>query len=255
MRLSGVLLFVLAALTVPPATSLAAAVAEPSGAALTAPPSAAETPDSALAASHRPWSPADAAPGPSTRADAGFHGVWILDPIRLHLSRGGFAEGALGGVDRARGAVLLVEPDASLWVDLSLLSAVSLLGASRPQRDGFGDLLPEPLPRSDPAAVRYVLRPTWRSHVGVLLSTLLPGTGQFIQEENRRVGWIFLAAWTFVVAAGVLALVSPAWPPTQERATIAATFFGVGLAFNVTAAIHAFQQGRRRVPVPRRVGR
>lgn len=232
------LLALLALLGLLPATSLAS------------PAQDADTPDSAPAASHRLWSPSTAPLGPRSRSDATFHGLWVLDPIRLHLDRGGFADGALGGVDRTRGAVLLFQPGASLWVDLSLLSAVTPLGRTRVERDGFGDLMPEPRPRSDPSAVRYALRPTWRSHVGVLLSVLVPGTGQFIQEENRRVGWVFLAAWTFVTSAGVLALVTPSLPPTQERATIAATFFGVGLAFNVTAAIHAFQQGRRRVPVP-----
>jgi hypothetical protein len=200
----------------------------------------------------RPWQPADAAAGEGTAPDASFHGLLPLDPVRLHLDRGGFAEGALGGVDRERGVVVLLEPGRALEVGLELISAVTALRPDAARRDEAGALRPEPVPASSPSQVRYAVRPTWRSHLGLALSFVVPGTGQFIQEENRRVGWIFLSAWTFVVSAGVLALVVPSPPPTEERIAIAASFFAVGVGFNVTAAIHAFQQGRRRVPVPAR---
>ncbi len=232
------LILLLALVTAPLPRSAVAAPIAPEPTALDAPADAA-----------RPWNPPAAASTDATRAEASFHGLHPLDLIRLHLRLGGFAEGALGGVDRDRGVMVLLEPGFALEVDLDLLAAVTPLGAARAERDEGGALLPEPRHRMDPRAVRYALRPTWRSHVGVVLSALLPGTGQFIQEDNRRVGWIFMTAWTFVVTAGVLALVVPSFPPTEERIAVAASFFGVGLGFNITAAIHAFQQGRRRVPI------
>lgn len=208
----------------------------------------APAPPEASADAARTWSPQGGARTAATRTHVRFHGLLPTEPIRLHLTLGGFTEGVLGGVDRDRGAVLLLDPS-PLWVELSLVGAVTPLGGVRPTHDRLGALLPEPVPADDPTAVRYRLRPTWRSHLGVLLSALLPGTGQFIQEDNRRVGWVFLSAWSFVVAAGALALAVPPHPVSQERGIIAASFFGIGAGFNVVAAIHAFQQGRRRVPV------
>jgi hypothetical protein len=209
-----------------------------------------EVAEDAPADQYRPWTPLTPSLTASARSESGFHGLFALDPVRLHLIRGGHADGPLGGVDPDKGAVLLLQPLAPVWIDLTLLTSVTPLRFDRPQRDEAGALLPEPLPSSDPVGARMALRPTWRSHLGVLLSALLPGTGQFIQEDNRRVGWVFLAAWSFVVSAGVLALSVPPQPAGPDRIAAATTFFAVGAGFNITAAIHAFRQGRRRVVVP-----
>ena len=154
---------------------------------------------------------------------------------------------ASGPADTAR----TIDRTGSVAIDFSLILTVTPLGLPRDPRGAEGELLSEPEIDADPA-VRWVLRPTWRSHLGATLSALVPGTGQFIQKEERWLGGVFLGTWSFLVASAMLALFAPSDQPTQVRSGLAVGFLGVAGGFNVLSAVHAHRAGRERTREVRR---
>lgn|GEM_PF-1750797 len=213
---------------------------------VTAAAAAEEAPEDAAALG--PWLPGDGQRGDDTRDAAEWGGLGYLAPVRLHLDRGGFVEGAFGGVRNwvDGGEILLVLPGKAFRVELSLIDAVTPLGAL--QRLDTGDLSPA-LPLQDGLAARTVLKPTWRSHAGVALSFVIPGLGQWIQESEREMGFMFLGLTSFFVAAGTLSLYAPSRQSETERRVLGGMFYGFAVTTEIGAAIHAFQAGRRPVEV------
>ena len=167
-----------------------------------------------------------------------------LFPLRLHLTRGGHVEGALGGVDFVRGELLLVRPKASLRVDLSLVDAVTPLGNLPPF--GSAEARAAPPGMLTEEHVEFRLRPTWRSGLGLALSFVLPGAGQWIQKERPELGFLFLGGAAFFVASGLLALYGPSSYGLQQRATFGGLLFGLAGTVAIVAGAHAFQAGRER---------
>lgn len=193
------------------------------------------------------WQPSDGERSEETRAGPSFDGMAYLFPLRLHLSRGGSLAGGLGGVDVSGGRLLLVLARESLLVDFGLVVGVTPL-ADLPGDEVLRGAPPPPL--VDAVPVKYRWRPTWRSHLGVLLSFVLPGAGQFIQKKDRELGFLVMAGVASSVATGLLALYAPSSYGARSRATIGGLLFGLGGTVAVGGAIHAYQTGRERRPVP-----
>ena len=182
-------------------------------------------------------------------AGPAFAGMGYLFPLRLHLTRGGSVEGTLGGVDVDGGRLLLMLSRGELLVDFRLVRTVTPL-APLLRGDGPGGLVAPPILKNA-RSVRYRWKPTWRSHLGVALSFLVPGLGQFIQTRDRHVGILVLSGALSSVAVGLLALYGPSTYGPQARRGVAGVFFGLGGAVAVGGAIHAFRTGRERVAVHR----
>lgn len=194
------------------------------------------------------WLPQDGGRSGETLKGASFDGMGYLFPLRLHLSRGGFIDGGLGGVDEDSGAMLLLLSRGELLVDFHLIDAVTPL-ASRAEQ------LPELIEAGPPkivagAPVRYAWRPTWRSHAGVVLSFLAPGAGQFIQKKEREVGFLILGGVLSSVGLGLLALYGPSSYSPEARRAVAGVLFGVGGTVAIGGAVHAYGAGRERVALP-----
>jgi hypothetical protein len=193
------------------------------------------------------WAPDDGRRSSLTRTPPTFEGMAYLFPLRLHLIRGGYLDGTMGGVDRDRGELLLVLPTATLEIDLGLIDAVTPLGIL--PAPGSEEAA-EPAPAMLTAVhTEYRLRPTWRSGLGLALSFLLPGTGQFIQEDRKDLGFLFLGGAGFFVAGGLLALFAPSAYGPNGRVAVSSVMFGLAGTVAIGAGVHAWQAGRRRVPV------
>ncbi len=173
-----------------------------------------------------------------TREGARFEGLIYLHPVRLHLSLGGHVEGSYGGVDSETEEVLLVLPRSRFRIAFPLIGAVTPLG---------------PVDLIDDVEVREILdrkhtetrlMPTWRSHVGLALSFLAPGTGQFIQKKDPELGFLFMGLEIFMAAGAILAAFAAPSLELQDRIGITAGFATVGVGISITAAVHAFQTGR-----------
>lgn len=200
------------------------------------------------------WLPGPGVPTAWRGAPAsGFDGIEYLSKVRLHLRLGGFVDGGFGGArfEPTGGEVKLVLLGRTLEIDLALVDGVSPLSA--PSRVVDGVPLPA-LPLSRELSVRYELRPTWRSHLGVGLSALLPGAGMFIQESEREFGFLYLGLGAFFASSGVFALVGPSQQAVSQRRALSGVLFGFGVGNSVISAIHAFQSGRRPTPVGPRAG-
>lgn len=196
------------------------------------------------------WEPE---PGPSAplafSTEPAFAGMGYLFPLRLDLTRGGTVAGTMGGIDADGGQLLLLLSRGDLLVDFRLIRKVTPL-APLLRGDGPGGLVAPPILKNN-LSVRYRWRPTWRSHLGVALSFLVPGLGQFIQTQDRHVGFIVLSGALSAVAIGLLALYGPSSYGPQARRGIAGVFFGLGGSVALGGAIHAYRAGRERVPVHR----
>jgi hypothetical protein len=194
------------------------------------------------------WLPESAPLVSSSRIGPVFDGMGYLFPLRLHLSRGGYIDGGLGGVDEGAGRLLLLLSRGQLLVDFHLIVGVTPLAdlglqASARVEDG-------PPILNDDLPLQYRWVPTWRSHLGVLLSFLLPGAGQFIQTTERQVGFLVMAGVLSSVAVGLLALYGPSSYGPESRKAIAGLFFGLGGTVAFGGAVHAYRTGRERRPVP-----
>jgi hypothetical protein len=180
------------------------------------------------------------------RQGPAFSGMGYLFPLRLHLSRGGTIDGGMGGVDQDGGLLLLLLSQGDLLVDFRLIVGVTPL-ARLGVDDGSAEGSPAPPPLRDNLPVKFRWRPTWRSHLGVVLSFLLPGLGQFIQTRDQEAGLLVLSGVLSSVAVGLLALYGPSDYGPQARRGIAGVFFGLGGAVALGGAIHAYRIGRERV--------
>jgi hypothetical protein len=194
------------------------------------------------------WQPEAPPHTASTRVGPSFDGLGYLFPIRLHLNRGGYIDGGMGGVDAGGGRLLLLLSRGDLLIDYELVVAVTPLADVDAQAELLATAGPPPLRDGIPQKYRWV--PTWRSHLGVLLSFLLPGAGQFIQTQNRGVGFLVMTGVLSSVAVGLLALYGPSSYGPEARRGIAGVFFGLAGGVAIGGAVNAYQSGRERRPVP-----
>ena len=175
-----------------------------------------------------------------------FAGMGYLFPLRLTLVYGGVLDGALGGVNGASHELLLIRPQRSFRIHFRLISSVeSLASLLPPSADGLRP--PAPAIQAKPLQLRWT--PTWRSHLGAVMSFVLPGTGQFIQEDERALGVLFLLSDLFFVSASVLALFAPSELAPHQRRFVGGTFAGLALTTSFVSSIHAFRAGRVRSQV------
>ncbi|MBJ96300.1 MAG: hypothetical protein CMP23_17700 [Rickettsiales bacterium] len=187
-------------------------------------------------------------PGGSTAAvkagvdESSFAGIGLRFPLRLRLAYGGLLEGALGGLDRHASELLLIRPQRSLRVHFKLIASVESLVPLLPA-DENGRLPPAPsVARSDALELKW--RPTWRSHLGAVMSFVVPGTGQFLHRDERALGVLFLVSDLFFVGAGLLAFFGPSELNSSQRRGVGGTFLGLALTTSVLSSVHAFQAGR-----------
>lgn len=193
------------------------------------------------------WTPDGGERTAVTRSPAAFEGLEYLTAIRLHLILGGYIEGGLGGVDLDTGDLLLVLPRSSLSIELGLVEAVTPLG--RLPEPGSPEAAAPPPLMVTREHVEYRMRPSWRSGAGLALSFVLPGAGQWIQEERRELGFVFLAGAALFVGSGLLALYGPTSYTEQQRRTVGALMFGFAGSVSIFAGVHAYSAGLRRRPV------
>jgi len=193
------------------------------------------------------WAPDDGERTAETRTPPAFEGMSYLFPLRLHLTRGGHIDGAMGGYDPDTGEFLLLLPTTTLQLSVSLVDAVTPLGGL-PEPDSDAASEPAP-PMLSTLHTEYKMRPTWRSGLGLGLSFVMPGLGQFLQEDRKELGFLFLGGAAFFVAGGLLALLAPSsYPPTARRA-IGGIMFGFAGTVAIGAGAHAWTSGKRRVEV------
>jgi len=203
---------------------------------------------SGLALADDGWLPDGGDQSEETRSPPSFDGMAWLFPLRLHLSRGGHVDGGMGGLDSETGELLLILPREAFRVHLSLVEAVTPLGILPRAVQG---VLPGPPPLLDQHS-RYELRPTWRSRLGVVLSILMPGTGQWIQKKDQELGFLFFGSYLFLVGGAVLALLAPSGHSPIQRRVTAGVLFGLAGTVTISSGAHAWVTGRERVEV--RVG-
>lgn len=194
------------------------------------------------------WEPDDGERSEQTRPGPDFLGMGFLFPLRLHLSRGGYVDGQIAGADDDGGELmLLVGPGRRLRIDYHLVTGVTPLGELPDADSALVDQRPPALASLD---VVYRRRPTWRSGLGFALNLLAPGTGHFIQRQERSLGFLFLGLDVFFLAAGSLAAFAPSRLSDRERVFFGAVFFALDGFTRGTAAGHAFNLGRERTAVP-----
>lgn len=193
------------------------------------------------------WDPDVGERSEQTRTPPRFEGMEYLFPLRLHFVRGGHLDGGLGGYDPATGQLLLVLKTATLEISTSLVDAVTPLGRLPPDGTDAATASAPPMLTRD--HVEYKLRPTWRSGLGLGLSFLLPGLGQFVQEDRKELGFLFLGGAAFFVAGGLLALFAPSSYPPRGRAAVSGVMFGLAGTVAIGAGVQAWGAGKRRVEV------
>ncbi len=189
------------------------------------------------AADERVWEPAAGERTDDTREGPRFEGLIYMHPMRVHLARGGHVEGTFGGVDADTGEVLLVLPRTRFRIDFRLIDAVTPLAGILDDSTEVKDIL-------DRRHVERRLMPTWRSHAGLALSFLAPGVGQFIQEEDPELGFLFMGLEIFMAAGALLAAFAAPSLEQPDRIGITAGFTTIGVAVAITAGVHAFRTGR-----------
>ena len=178
---------------------------------------------------------------------ADFRGMGYMFPLRLKLVYGGAVEGRLGGVDPAAREVLLVRTRRSFRVHFSLIDSVIPLATLLPEDELGKRPDPPPISAQQPLELRW--RPTWRSHLGAVMSFILPGTGQFIQKDQVGVGVLFLVSDVFFVTAAVLAFVGPSQMGPSARRSVGGTFVALALSTSILSSVHAFRAGRTQTRV------
>jgi len=171
-----------------------------------------------------------------------------LFPLRLTLVYGGGLEGSFGGVDSGEGEMLLLRPQRSVRIRFRLIESVEPL-AQLLAADVTG-LRPPALP-IEKQTLQLKWKPTWRSHLGAVMSFVLPGTGQFIQKDERAIGVLFLVSDLFFLTASVLAFVGPNQLQPAHRRLVGGTFAGLALTTSILSSVHAFRAGRVPAAVPR----
>ena len=194
------------------------------------------------------WIPGPGERSAETRTGPDFTGMRFLFPLRLHLSRGGFLEGQIAGADELGGELLLVtSPGFQLRVDYDLVTAVTPLAPLPPAGTAAASARPPGLASVE---VVYRRKPTWRSGLGLVLNLIAPGTGHFIQKDEKALGLLFLGMDLFFLAAGSLAAFAPSRLGNTERAYFSVVFFSFDALTRGIGAAHAFNVGRERRPVP-----
>jgi len=174
----------------------------------------------------------------------------FLFPVRLHLTRGGYIDGKLAGVDSESEEFMLMLPRTQFRVSNSVVRAVTPR-SKLPEPGSVGaERQPPPLVSAETV---YKLKPTWRSGLGLALNALAPGTGSFIQREDKSLGLLFLGMDLFFLTAGSLAAFAPSNLSTRERAFFGGIFFAFDGLTRAVAATQAFSAGRERTLVPVRV--
>jgi|GEM_PF-4766384 len=169
-----------------------------------------------------------------------FDGMSYRFPLRLILLYGGSLEGALGGVDSAANELLLMRPQRSVRVHFKLIDKIEPL-APLLTADALG--VRPPAPSVAGSALKLKWKPTWRSHLGAVMSFVLPGTGQFIQRDERAIGVLFLASDLFFLTASMLAFFGPSQLAPSHRKIVGGTFAGLALTTSLLSSIHAFKAG------------
>jgi len=198
-------------------------------------------------ASAAEWLPGDGEQTEETRSGPDFRGMGFLFPLRLHLVRGGHLDGQIAGADEEGGELLFIpRPGYRLFIVYHLVTGVTPLGELPQPGSALADQRPPELATVD---VVYRRRPTWRSGLGLALNLIAPGTGHFIQKDEKALGFLFLGLDAFFLAAGSLAAFAPSRLSDRERVFFGAVFFGVDLFTRGTAAGHAFEVGREREAV------
>ncbi len=180
-----------------------------------------------------------ATPGVQDREDPDlrpFCGVPAGSELLIVLRAGGQLRGRYEGVALETGDLVLRVDGQEQRVSIRLVSQASIVRASSGPPaamttegpDGCGIVRPAGL--KDPG--RYAWRPTWRSHLGVLLSIVAPGAGQFIQTHEQASGFVFLATEAFLLTSSMLAFFGPSnMSESQNRS--------FGIVFLVSTAVVA----------------
>jgi hypothetical protein len=75
------------------------------------------------------------------------------------------------------------------------------------------------------------------------MSFVLPGTGQFIQRDERAIGVLFLASDLFFLTASMLAFFGPSQLAPSHRKIVGGTFVGLALTTSLLSSVHAFKAG------------
>lgn len=170
-----------------------------------------------------------------------FVGMGYRFPLRLTLLYGGSLEGALGGVDSGSKELLLLRPQRSVRVHFRLIDKVEPL-APLLAPNALG--LRPPAPAVAASSLKLKWKPTWRSHLGAVMSFVLPGTGQFIQRDERAIGVLFLASDLFFLTAGMLAFFGPSQLAPSHRKLVGGTFIGLAITTSLLSSLHAFKAGK-----------
>ena len=196
------------------------------------------------------WTPDDGEETTETRQGADFTGMGFLFPVRLHFTLGGHLDGKVAGMDPETGEVMLVLPLTRFRIDTTLVKAVTPMGMLPEPGTERAERQPPPLLAQN---TTYKLVPTWRSGLGLALNLIAPGTGSFIQKEEKALGLLFLGLDVFFLSAGALAWFAPSRLGQRERAFFGVIFLGFDLATRAIAAGQAFTAGRECRLVPVRV--
>jgi hypothetical protein len=158
--------------------------------------------------------------------------------------------------------LLLRTPAEAVRVALGLVKGVEILmsapdlGTQAPLLFAGGCRVARALGPDDP--LRYAWRPTWRSHLGVVLSLVAPGAGQFIQRKEQMSGFLFLGAEAFFITSSLLAFLGPSGLSDRERRSFGIVFAASAATAAGFSAAHAWNLGREWLPdraAPARRGR
>jgi len=192
------------------------------------------------------WVPGPGEETAETRQGADFTGMGFLFPVRLHLTQGGHLDGKVAGLDPESGEFMFVLPLSRFRIDSTLVRALTPLAKLPEPGSDRASRLPPPLVA---ATTTYKMKPTWRSGLGFALNLLAPGTGSFIQKEDKELGFLFLGLDIFFVSAGLLATLAPSRLTDRQRAFFGVVFFAFdGLTRGIGAG-QAFAAGRERTLV------
>lgn len=211
-------------------------------------PGAAAAEETAAPPETTEWEPGPGERTEATRSRPDFTGMGFLFPLRLHLLRGGHVDGQIAGAspDQAQ-LLLIVGPGRQFRVDYDLVTAVTPLADLPDPSSSFASRQP---PSLADVEVVYRSKPTWRSHAGLALNLIAPGTGHFIQKKEKALGFLFLGMDLFFLTAGSLAFFAPSRLQPRERAFFGIAFFSFDALTRGIGAGSAFNLGRERTAIP-----